>query len=783
MVAAAAQAAEPPVPGAPNPWRLAAPVSVAPEWTVEPERDERQDDGRARRRVERGPDRARPAGHDAQPSVFQAFVQQATGRLLPVFGQAFFERAPAHAPPTDTIPVSADYALAAGDEILLRVWGSIDADLRVRVDRDGMVHLPRVGSFNVAGVRAAELERHLQRQIGRLYRGFRLSATLGRLHAVKVSVVGPARYPGIYTLPSQATLLTALAAAGGPGTGGSMRHVLLRRAGRVVADWDLYGFFVGGERSEDIQLVDGDAVVVQPLGRTVALLGAVDTPAIYELRDEDDTIRSLLRYAGGASVVADPAFAQVERIEPRKPGAQRSTQLTRLDGPALDQRLADGDVLTLKPISQAFANAVTLKGHVAQPMRYPYRPGMRVRDLIPDTEFLVTESFHRLRNGLVQVRAPEAPAEANANARSALRASHDTVKAASPTGLPPGGAGRPDRVEEGTAQRIPEPLFDDLNWDYATIERLDERTLSTRVIAFDLGAVVLRGDAANNLELLPGDVVTVYGQKDIRGPKDARTRLVTVEGEVGAAGVYQLRPGEGLRALLERAGGLTPEAYLYGIELARESVRERQRANLADAIARLESLSATQSARDAANRRDDGPPGAVSAASGAATQAQLARLQRLRPNGRIALETMANAKALEGVPDIALDAGDRIVVPARPGFVTVIGAVANENALLWREGRTVGDYLTLAGLEDAADVSKLIVLHADGTAAAAARSSWIGGWGGVSDSVLQPGDSVIVPSQLDYETWGRVLARNLKDWSQIFSQFGLGAAAIKSLRK
>lgn len=69
-----------------------------------------------------------------------------------------------------------------------------------------------------------------------------------------------------------------------------MRHVLLRRAGRVVADWDLYGFFVGGERSEDIQLVDGDAVVVQPLGRTVALLGAVDTPAIYELRDEDDTI-------------------------------------------------------------------------------------------------------------------------------------------------------------------------------------------------------------------------------------------------------------------------------------------------------------------------------------------------------------------------------------------------------------------------------------------------------------------------------------------------------------
>lgn len=85
MVAAAAQAAEPPVPGAPNPWRLSAPVAAPPEWTVEPERDEWQDDGRARQRVEGGPDRARPAGHDAQPSVFQAFAPQATGDQLDSF--------------------------------------------------------------------------------------------------------------------------------------------------------------------------------------------------------------------------------------------------------------------------------------------------------------------------------------------------------------------------------------------------------------------------------------------------------------------------------------------------------------------------------------------------------------------------------------------------------------------------------------------------------------------------------------------------------------------------
>ena len=744
---------------------------------------ERRDRGQGDRLS--GANEGPPTATAASPSAFQVFVKQATGRMLPVFGQEYFSRDPVPAASVESIPVSPDYTVAAGDEISVRVWGAIDADLRVKVDRDGMIHLPRVGSFNVAGIRATDLERHLHGQIGRLYTNFRLSVTLGQLHSVKVFVVGPAMQPGIFTLPSQATVLTALAAAGGPGPGGSMRHVLLRRGGKVLADWDLYGFFVGGDRTDDVQLVDGDSVVVQSAGSRVALLGAVDAPAVYELRGEGETLRTLLRYAGGASVVANPALAQLERIDRISEGAARRTQVTRLDGPGLDERLNDGDVLTLQPISQAFANAVTLKGHVARPMRYAYKPGMRIGDLIPDRESLIPEAFHRRKNRLVQVQeAPERSA-AYADPGEVTSVADRRLPAAQSNLLGSGDTRKPDRAAEGTVdrQRVPEPLFDDLNWDYATIERLDAHTLSTRVIAFNLGAVVLRGDAANNLELLPGDVVTVYGQKEVRGPKDVQTRLVTVEGEVGAAGVYQLLPGEGLRALLARAGGLTPQAYVYGIELARESVRQRQRANLDEAVARLESLSATQSARDAANRRDDTSPGAVSAASSAATRAQLARLQRLQPNGRIALETPAGATDLAAVPDLALDAGDRVTVPARPGFVTVIGAVANENALLWRPGQTVRGYLELAGVEDTADVSKLIVLHADGTAATAAESSWLGAWRGLSGTALQAGDSVIVPNQLDYETWGRVLARNLKDWSQIFSQFGLGAAAIKSLRK
>ena len=81
-----------------------------------------------------------------------------------------------------------------------------------------------------------------------------------------------------------------------------------------------------------------------------------------------------------------------------------------IDVPGLDQspavaadRIVGGDVLTLLAISPQFANAVTLKGHVAQPLRYPYTPGMRVRDLIPDRDALVTPDFYRRKNLLVQI--------------------------------------------------------------------------------------------------------------------------------------------------------------------------------------------------------------------------------------------------------------------------------------------------------------------------------------------------------------------------------------------
>lgn len=714
---------------------------------------ERGIDDPSQRRIELAP---------AQPSEFQKFVEEATGRQLPVFGASFFVDAANSVATADNAPVSSDYTVGPGDEVLVRAWGSIDVDYRTTVDRNGQVNLPKVGSFTVAGVRASDLEKHLRAQIGRLYTNFNLNVSLGQLRGVKVFVVGPARVPGVYTVSSQSTLLSAVVAAGGPGPSGSMRKVLLRRNGAVLSELDIYEFLVQGDKSKDVQLIAGDVVVFQPAGARVALNGALETPAVYELKSEQEPLRDVLRYAGGTRVLTNPNKALLERIDPSRSPAARYVEEFKLDEAGLQKPLRDGDVLTLLAVSPQFANAVTLKGHVAQPLRYAFTPGMRIRDLIPTKDALISPDFYRRKNLLVQTL------EEDETGSDTERSTTERIQRLE------------DRGAVAKARKAPAALFDELNWDYAVIERLNA-DLSTMVIPFNLGKVVLMGDEANNFELMAGDVVTVYSQKDMRVPVGRQTRLVSVEGEVGAAGVYRLLPGETLPQLVARAGGFTPQAYVYGLEFTREETRQRQRENLATAIARLEALSATQGARDAANRRDDSAASSASV-NAAATQAQMARLSRVQPSGRIALELQPTDTTVDSLPDVPLEHADRIVVPARPGFITVAGAVVNNNALLWKPGRTVGDYLKQAGLDEAAEPDNMFVLRADGTVIHAGDRRGFFGMGSLESQTIHPGDAIVVPTQLDFETWGRALVRNLKDFGQIFYQFGLGAAAIQTLR-
>lgn len=546
-----------------------------------------------------------------------------------------------------------------------------------------------------------------------------------------------------------------------------MRRIQLRRGNQVVTELDLYQFLVHGDQSADRALLPGDVIVYLPVGPQVALLGATDAPAIYELKGDGEPLRNLLAYAGGLTPVTAAHRVTVERVDGSAKTTPREVAQLVLDETGLVYRLRAGDVVRMYPVEPGFANAVTLRGNVANPLRYPYTEGMRISDLIPDREALLTTDYYRRKNRLVQYLD--------------WNGGVDVIGA----GFAQSPAGGMLRRENGAGTEITQTtraILDEPNWEYAVVERLNRKDLTVELIPFHLGRAVIDRDPKEDLRLQPGDVVTIYGRKDLRAPQATTTRVVRVEGEVQRPGVYQLQPGETLRSVLQRAGGLTPQAYVFGIEFSRESTRQKQREAIADAVRRLEAALASEAASNIANlsATEQAAAARLQVAQTEARRAQLQRLRTLEPNGRIALELDPAVRSLDELPDIPLEDGDRVLVPVRPGFVFAVGAVANSNAIVWRPGRTLNDYLRVAGVEASADEDNLFVIRADGSVVHRRDDGWL--FSRLGSLELAPGDVIVVPEKVDRETKWTGFVRGLKDWTQILYQFGLAAAAIDTLR-
>ena len=666
-------------------------------------------------------------------SEFQDFVSTSLNHKLPIYGHDLFNQAPDTFAPVENIPVTPDYLIGPGDELIIKGWGQVDIDVHAVVDRNGQIDIPKVGTVNVAGVRYQKLQGYLKNAIGRVFRNFELNVTLGKLRSIQVYVVGQARQPGVYTVSSLSTLVNTLFESGGPSVTGSMRHIQVKRNGKVITEFDMYDLLLKGDKTRDVHLLPGDVIYIPPVGQLVAISGSVNNPAIYELKDDKTTLSGLLGLAGGLTTVAKGDKVRVERIDDRK---MRQVEEFPLDSTGLDRVLKDGDLVEVMSIDGQFENAVTLRGNVANPGRYPWKKDMRVKDLIPNVDSLIVPGYWQKQN-------------------QAFRGSTS---------------------EQGLNREIISHNNAEINWDYAVIQRLRKSDLSTVLIPFNLGRAIENKDSPDNLPLEPGDVITIFSKSDIRVPVAQKSVYVRLEGEVKTPGIYKALPGETLRQLVARIGGLSPNAYLFGAELDRKSVQAMQQQRLQEMADRMQAdiernLSAKQS--NTLDQQD-----VTTAKLQAAAQLELVRRMRAaKATGRVVLEIPPDSSGVKNLPNIALEDGDRFYVPSQPSTVSVMGMVYNENAFMYRPDGRVSDYLAKAGgpTRDA-DKARIYLLRADGSVISAQNSTSI--FSSFSGKELMPGDTVVVPEQLDRFS----LTKELKDWAQIFYQFALGVAGIKVLK-
>ncbi len=735
---------------------------------------------------------------DRSRSEFQSFIYKTTGRDLNVFGRSLFENAPNSFTVIDRGIVPDDYVVGPGDEIVFRGWGQVDIDFRGGVvDTAGKIYVPHIGTLPVAGLTLGEVKQRLRAAIGRYYKQFELDVGLGQLRSVQIHVTGFANRPGSYTVQGLSTAVNAIFASGGPSEAGSMRKVELRRAGKTLATVDLYQLVSSGKLPESVRLRNGDVLHFPPLGAQVGMMGSVNQNGIFELLPSE-TLADLLRYAGGLSTTAAGQELALERIVERR---ARSGQRLSLDAAGLASALSDGDIVRAAPVSPRFENTITVQGHVPEMRRLAWRKDMTVRDVIPSIDVLMSSDFWRqkpstYRNWITDKDGKTAdrsnpdsltgPRRDNVEsdlARGGLR--RETLRADDAVfDALPGASGLAQRLAAASSLspntiRAPRSVAAsvsasqlDIHWDNATIERLDKRTFTTRLINFHLGRALTSAEPADNPALEPGDVITIYSQRDLVVPTTRRTRFVRIEGEVQQAGVYEVAPGETAAQAIARAGGLTQEAWAFGSLLTRESARKLQQFELAANVDRLERELEKSAANRLRESLDGGSAGVADGGSSLlnAQRRLISRLRQMEASGRVVLSTGDSFRNPSNTSTFAfeLEDGDRLVVPARATSVTVIGAVNRVNVMLYREGANAADYIAQAGgmTRDAAS-SEVFVVRADGAVVQP------GGWS--RNFAVNRGDVIVVPENTDHITNRRML----RDWTTVAYQ---GFLSIVSLR-
>ncbi len=817
------------------------------------------------------------------PTEFQRIVAGAVGRMLPIYGADLFSNVPTTFAPVDRIPVTPQYVLGPGDEVMIRVWGQVSFNVRATVDRSGDIYIPQVGAVHIAGLQFSQLDGYLRGQLGHFFRNFDINANMGQLRSIQIFVVGQAQRPGSYTISSLSTLVNALFASGGPSVHGSMRSIQVKRGDTVVTTFDLYDLLLKGDTSKDVPLLSGDVIYIPPVGPLVAIAGSVQVPAIYELKGSE-TAEDAIQLAGGMSTMAARQTAQLDRTSNQ--GTRETVDLS-LDATGLQTPMRDGDILRILSMVPRFDKTVTLRGNVANPGRYAWHAGMTIRDLIPDKQSLVTRDYWQRRIAL-GLPAPQyvplfnaypQPQRRSMYAQQLLGAgrfpggqnymgtaygnyamgnaaagmqdqsgayaqSQDQGANAAPaaqaydqqgggTSVLAGSAGQGNTgqssgyqgasqgydFEQGQSQsqayqigesslgsamtgtagltaraqqfppgdRFSEGQFPirnevirtapDIDWHYAAIERTNPKNLATSLIPFDLGQAVLKDDPSQNLTLQPGDVVTIFSTSDIRVPQTQQTKYVQLEGEFVHAGIYSALPGETLRQLVARIGGLTPQAYLYGSELLRESTRRIQQARLDAYVTQVEH-DVQESSANAANTSVNATAATTLKASVQSQKELVATLRRMRASGRIVLNLNPYSNNIQALPDLPLEDGDRFIVPSMPSTVNVIGAVYDQNSFLYERGQRVEDYLRKAGgATRDGDRKYEFIVRADGSVLSkqyAGGSMFTKGFNG---QYMYPGDTIVVPDNVNKTT----VLRGLTDWSTVLLGFGSFAMGIAFL--
>ena len=676
--------------------------------------------------------------------------------------------------PLSNVPVPSTYVVGPGDVINVQLYGNKDDSYKLTVGRDGRVNFPRFGPINVGGQLFTVVQSEIESRVAHQMIGVHASVTMMQTRSIQVFVMGDAFAPGVYTVSGLGTMTSALYAAGGIAKNGSMRDVQLIRDGKVVDTLDLYDLLIHGSTAYDAKLLQGDVVFVPPVGHTVAIGGEVQRPAIYELKNET-TPAQAVALAGGLKPDADVANATVTRILPNRERVVLPLNLT-----GTTEGLRNGDYIHVPRLKPALDKAVMLQGNVYNPGVYAYQPGMRLTDVLrsvaelkpnSDLHYVLIRREMPPDRHVVAVSADLAKALANPGSSADiplmprdeitvfdLSSSRDKIiqpmlqeiKAESTAEQPEqavtvqGQVNVPGHYPLEPGMRVRDliraggGLANAAYTGRAELSRYvvgPHGTRHTRIIDIDL-AQAMRGNPQANVRLEPFDVLSVEEVSQW-----ANQETVTLKGEVRFPGTYTITPGETLKSVIERAGGLTKWAFPQGAVFTRVELKKREQHEMDLLAQRMKVEMGVLALRASVTATGASPTAAANTMIVA--KSLLQQLQTQQAVGRLVIDLPKIMGEPANSPyDVILKSGDELVVPKFEQEVSVIGEVQDPTSHLYNPDLSRNEYIRESGGFTAqADTKRIYVVRADGSVVAGGGVHWFS----LGGAEMEPGDTIVVP--------------------------------------
>lgn len=608
----------------------------------------------------------------------------------------------------------------------------------------------------------------------------------------EVTVQGMVRRPAIYELHGEKNLAEVLELAGGVLPSGTLRHVDVERVeahqSRTMLRLDIpenNNQEAVTKALEDFQVQDSDKIKILPIlpvtEKSVYLDGHVFRPGKYAYREGMKVTDLVKSYS---NLLPEPYGRHAEIIRLKAPNNEPEVLAFNLDD-LLQGKTQD---LLLKPFDtvRIFGRfdfeeppVVTVTGEVREPGDHVTNGATYLRDAIylagnttPDAELNDAQVFRRMEDGNLKVVSVNLRrALAGDERENILLQPTDRVfvhkngsRADPPTVAIQGEVARPGTYPLGNSMmasdlvRLAGGLKRSAYAQEADLARY-EIEQGSRVASEHHNIPIdkaLAGEPDTDVRLRDGDVLTV---RQIAGWNDIGA-TVSVQGEVVHPGTFGIEQGERLSDVLARAGGFSNAAYPYGAILLREQVRELEEKHRAELINDVQQQGVTlRTAPEAMGQ----------------WSTTLHNLQATSATGRLVVHISADVKRWAHTPaDIQVRAGDVLFIPKHPNLVLVDGAVYNAIAISFKPGRSASWYLHQAGgPTTAADKKNIFIIRADGSVAGGRNGLFAGG---ALDSILQPGDMVMVPEK---PLGGGIKWRQMLQVAQLMASVGAPLAVAR----